>query len=284
MVAQGDTGVDAVTGEEIQGVAIPPRAPEQAMKQKPVNAFAELMSQKPKPRPADPAKKPWEGKNFFGGRDGLNAYCVDPEAFGADRIISYNDKFVMIWDMFPKADIHTLVLPRDQDKNVLHPFDAFENPELLAETKTEVEKAKQLVATELRRRYGRLSATEQARNKAMEADELPDQLPPGRDWLKSVKAGIHAHPSMTHLHVHVMSTDNVNDCLRHGKHYESFNTDFLVPLEAFPLAKDDPRRHPKTNGIIDQDLICWRCGKNFGRKFAKLKAHLDDEFEAWKKE
>ncbi|KAF2225728.1 histidine triad nucleotide-binding protein [Elsinoe ampelina] len=237
-----------------------------------------------KPKPADPNHKPWENKKFYGGRDGLKAYTVEPEAFGPDRMISYNDDFVLIHDMYPKSSIHTLVLPRDPIKNEEHPFDAFEDPEFLAKTKVETEKAKQLVASELRRRYGRYSTQEQARIEAMEADEMPDELPPGRDWLKEVKAGIHAHPSMTHLHVHVMSRDNVNECMRHRKHYESFNTDFLVPLEAFPLAPDDVRRHPGANGILDQDLRCWRCGQNFGNKFAKLKAHLDEEFEAWKKE
>jgi aprataxin len=31
-------------------------------------------------------------------------------------------------------------------------------------------------------------------------------------------------------------------------------------------------------------MKCWRCEENFGNKFARLKVHLDDEFEAWKKE
>ncbi|KAF4553831.1 Aprataxin-like protein [Elsinoe fawcettii] len=283
-MAQDEGNVDAVTGEEIRGTAIPSNGTKDraATQQKSTNAFTELMSRKPKP--ADPNHKPWEDKKFFGGRDGLKAYTVEPEAFGPDRVISYNDKYVLIHDMYPKSSIHALVLPVDSVKNEQHPFDAFEDPVFLAETKVEVEKAKQVVASELRRRYGRFSAQEQARNKAMEADDVPDTLPPGRDWLKEVKAGIHAHPSMTHLHVHVMSVDNVNDCMRHRKHYESFNTDFLVPLEAFPLSQDDPRRSPGRSGILNQDLRCWRCGKNFTNKFAKLKQHLDEEFETWKKE
>lgn len=40
------------------------------------------------------------------------------------------------------------------------------------------------------------------------------------------------------------------------------------------------QRQGQTNG----DLICWRCGKNFRRKFKKLKDHLAVEFDAWKQE
>ncbi|PNS19393.1 Aprataxin-like protein [Sphaceloma murrayae] len=276
--------VDAITGETIKGVEIPNHGGKAGNTGEPQNAFAFLMSQKPHPTPAEPKNRPWEDKKFYGGRDGLKAYTVEPEAFGSDRIISFDDKFVHIWDMFPKAAVHTLVLTRDFSKDELHPFDAFEDPVFLEETKVAVDKAKQVVASELRRRFGRYSASEQARIAAMEADEIPDELPEGRDWLKEVKAGIHAHPSMTHLHVHVMSVDNTGDCLSHAKHYESFNTGFLVPLEAFPLGPDDPRRHPGSNGIINQDLKCWRCGRNFGRKFKALKEHLSEEFETWKRE
>lgn len=190
----------------------------------------------------------------------------------------------MINDMYPKSSVHTLILPRDFSKNVIHPFDAFEDPQFLAQVKEEVKKAKGIVAEELRRRYGKFSAAERPRIEAMEADDPPEKLPEGRDWMKDVITGIHAHPSMTHLHVHVMSRDMVSECMKHRRHYESFNTAFLVDLDSFPLAKDDPRRHPGRNGILDQDLKCWRCGKNFDHKFSRLRKHLDEEFESWKRE
>jgi aprataxin len=72
--------------------------------------------------------------------------------------------------------------------------------------------------------------------------------------------------------------------MKHRKHYNSFATEFFIPIEDFPLAKDDPRRHPSKAGYLDEDMKCWRCGRNFGNKFARLKEHLADEFDAWKKE
>lgn len=221
---------------------------------------------------------------FFAGRDGLGAYCADPAVFPSSRVIYHTDSFVVINDLYPKSTVHTLLLPRDGTRNVLHPFDAFEDADFLSSVRQELSKVRTMVADELRRKYGRFSVTEKPRIGAMEADQPPDELPAGRDWSQDVISGIHAHPSMTHLHVHVMSRDMVSDCLKHRRHYESFNTPFLVDIDQFPLAKNDPRRHPGRSGYLDQDLKCWRCGKNFGSKFGKLKTHLSEEFEEWKRQ
>lgn len=229
------------------------------------------MSRKPNP----------EAKAFY-GRDALGAYTADPEAFPKSRVIYHNDRMVVINDMYPKSLVHILVLPRSP-LHVLHPFNAFEDPQLLAETKEEVEKAKVIVANELRRRYGRFSASDRPRLEAMESDNPPDELPPGRDWMKEVIAGIHAGPSMSHLHVHVMSRDMVSKCLTRQTHYQSFTTPFLVRLEEFPLAKDDIRWRPNRGGYLHEEMHCWRCGENFER-ISKLKKHLEEEFDDWKRE
>jgi len=71
--------------------------------------------------------------------------------------------------------------------------------------------------------------------------------------------------------------------MRHKKHYNSFATPFLVPIEDFPLDEGDVRRHPGREGYLDRELVCWRCGKGFGRKFKELKGHLEEELEEWKR-
>ncbi|KAK7745164.1 aprataxin-like protein [Diatrype stigma] len=113
------------------------------------------------------------------------------------------------------------------------------------------------------------------------------QLPPGRDWEAEVLVGVHAHPSMNDLHVHVVSRDMHSACLKHAKHYNSFATPFLVPLDDLPLAPGDPRLPrpgTKNENYLARDLRCWRCGEGFGRRFARLKEHLEVEFQEWKKE
>ena len=89
---------------------------------------------------------------------------------------------------------------------------------------------------------------------------------------------------MTHLHIHVLSRDRVSECMKRKKHYNSFNTPFLIDVADFPLAEDDVRRHPGKEGYLDRPLVCWRCGKNFRNGFAKLKRHLEEELEVWKRE
>lgn len=221
---------------------------------------------------------------IFQGRAGLGAYIEDPASFPHNRVFSYTDKWVVVDDLYPKSSVHVLLLPRDRTISLTHPIEALGDPVFLAEAKEEIKKLRSLVAKELRRRYGKFSAQEQERERAMEAELVPDELPPGRDWDTEVRSGIHAHPSMDNLHIHVLSVDRVSGSLKQRAHYNSFATPFFIPLEAFPLASDDPRRHPGREGYLDSDLICWRCRKNFGNKFMRLKEHLAEEFEEWKRE
>lgn len=225
---------------------------------------------------------------MFKDRNGLGAYLADPKAFPASRVIYHTDKFVAIHDLYPKASVHTLLLPRSKKHNLIHPIDAFEDAEFLAEVKAETSRLRVLVAKELKRRFGAGSQKDKEREEALaaagEGDHDEATLPPGRDWLAEVKVGIHTRPSMNHLHVHVLSRDMHSECLTHRKHYNSFNTPFLVDVADFPLARDDPRRHPGREGYMDSNLKCWRCGSDFGNKFKALKEHLEKEFEEWKKQ
>ncbi|KAI0166951.1 HIT-like protein [Hypoxylon sp. FL1284] len=285
---------DAITKEEIAGTA-PAPDPEgtgvsQGTKR---NAFSELMSPKPKTAKSssDPAgPRPLASTRgaltrTFKERDGLGAYTQDPASFPASRVIFYDDDFVAINDLYPKATVHALLLPRAPGPSRLHPFDAFEDAAFLAAVRGATARLRRLVAKELQRRYGPRSARDRAREAVLSGDDGDDgELPPGRDWEAELLVGVHAHPSMNGLHVHVLSPDMISPCMRHRKHYNSFNTPFLVGLADFPLAPDDPRRHPGRAGYNDRDLRCWRCGKNFGRGFKQLKDHLEVEFEAWQKE
>ena len=233
---------------------------------------------------SDPARM-----TTFLGRDGLGAYLSSPASFPPSRVIYYDEKWVVINDLFPKSSVHILLLPRDPAKQLLHPFDAFKDLEFLKEVQIEVQKLRKLVAKELHRRYGKFSALDQKRQRAIDAldgesDSESRHLPIGRDWSPSVISGIHAGPSMNHVHIHILSVDRHSECMKHRKHYNSFSTPFLIDVEDFPLDKGDERRHPGRERYMDRDLKCWRCGKLFGNKFSRLKEHLDEEFEKWKNE
>lgn len=206
-------------------------------------------------------------------------------------MIYHDEKWVVIHDLFPKSTIHLLLLPRDPAKQRLHPFEAFEDLQFLNEVRAEVKKLRVLAAKELGRRFAKGSARDRRWQRALDAldggEESEDQsstIPEKRDWSASVISGVHAGPSMNHLHIHVLSVDRRSECMRHRKHYNSFATPFLIDVEDFPLEKGDDRRHPGREGYLNRDLKCWRCARNFGNKFSKLKDHLEVEFEEWKKE
>ena len=223
-------------------------------------------------------------KNYIDGRDGLGVYLDNPAKHSPKRVLSYSDEYVIVNDLYPKSSVHLLVLSRDNEKNGLHPFEAFKDEAFLNAMRSEVQKVRNIVASELRRKYGSFSLSDKARSEAINMDPplSPSELPTGRDWGRDVISGVHAHPSMSHVHVHVLSVDRLSKCLRHKKHYNSFNTPFLVPLEDLPLAADDPRWHPGKQGYLKSDLICWRCGENYGKAFTAFKRHLVEEFETWK--
>ncbi|MCJ1258285.1 aprataxin-like protein [Lignoscripta atroalba] len=291
MANQPETNEDAITTEEMTSTSIPLPAQsttdstDSSPPRKPTNAFSELMSPKSKHAPPPPRQPPPTLQ--FTGRDGLGAYIASPASFPRSRVISHSPKFVVINDLYPKSSIHTLLLPRDGTKTLLHPLSALQHDAtFLAEVQAEVQKLRVLVASELRRRYGKFSAQEKLRDQAMDADPPPakEALPPGRDYSKDVISGIHASPSMSHLHIHVLSVDRMSEFLRHRRHYNSFNTPFLVDVDDFPLREGDERLRAGKMGYLDWELRCWRCGKGFGNRFKALKAHLEEEFEEWKME
>ncbi|KAF1933294.1 HIT-like protein [Didymella exigua CBS 183.55] len=284
---------DPIVAEEIDGMS-KPQASNTTTASKRTNAFAELMSaKKPKPglvsaeAPVKPLK--WD----LDARNGLGLYIEHPEKNPEGLVVEYDDDFVVINDKFPKASVHLLLIPRKSEYYEQHPLCLLSTDSAFrAEVQTRVIRLKQLAASELRRKYGRHSASDLSYQTALSdlmnsADPPPpDQrdavLPPGRDWLSEIKAGVHTHPSMNHMHIHVMSQEMHSPCLKHKKHYLSFNSSFFVSVEEFPLQGGSERYKPGTWPVWD--MKCWRCGENYQNKFAKLKAHLGEEFEAWKKE
>lgn len=240
---------------------------------------------KSKPQPSPRASPASPARWVKGGPDGLGPYIVHPENFPATRVVAHSPDFVVVNDLFPKSSVHVLILPRSQAHTLQHPFDAFRDPAFQASVRREIDTVKDMVARELQRRFGAGSKAEARRQAVLNGDEeLADgeDLPEGRDWKAEVVSGIHARPSMSHLHVHVLSREMHSPALKHRKHYNSFNTPFLIDVADFPLAEDDPRLHPGKEQYLKRDLTCWRCGRNFGNRFKAFKEHLEVEFEAWR--
>ncbi|KAF2727866.1 HIT-like protein [Polyplosphaeria fusca] len=250
-----------------------------------------------RPKPTTPAPSPSRKKKktpTFNPRDGLGTYITSPSSHPLSRVLEYDDEFVVINDMYPKSSVHLLLLPRDPTLSDTHPLDALtHNPSFLSSVRERVTHLKTLVATELRRRYGLNSESDTPYQNALSvlmaspsAPSVPSErdalLPAGRDWTREVIAGVHAHPSMNHLHIHVLSRDMYSECVRHKKHYLSFTTGFFVELDAFPLEEESERW--ECSGWPKWNMVCWRCGRGFGNRFQELKGHLAEEFEGWIRE
>ncbi|RMZ71155.1 hit domain-containing [Pyrenophora seminiperda CCB06] len=298
--AQSEQTYEAITAEDIAGTEPPsPAQPEvDAASQKRPNAFTELMSQSKKTKSstvpaADASSKSNAVLTNSGPRDQLFFYIDKPELNPEGRIVEYDDDFVVINDKYPKASVHLLLQPRKPAYYSQHPLRALStDPAFLAEVRTRCDRLKKLAASELRRLYGGTSLSDQPYHAALEemmsAPEPPSLeeqaalLPPGRDWSKDILVGVHTHPSMNHLHIHIISSDMHSSCMKHKRHYLSYHTSFFVHLDEFPLEEGSPRYHP--GPWPGWDMKCWRCGKNFKNKFATLQKHLDEEFEEWRRE
>lgn len=235
------------------------------------------MASKGKPKPKPPRARGGSfrgiadaGFRKFQSREALGMYIDNPGAYmgtksygatGGDpnaaltvtgQVIYYSDSFVAIHDKFPKASVHCLLLPRDPRFYSQHPVFLLSRRDdigkaFLHAIRAEAEKLRTIVASELRRRLGKFSAADALREAVLRGEaDITDtnstELPAGRDWSKDVVLGVHARPSMSHLHVHVFSRDMHSEKVRNRKHYNSFTTPFLVPLDEFPLAADDPRQ------------------------------------------
>jgi aprataxin len=248
------------------------------------NAFSELMSPKQKAHPKTTRQvRSNDPDNLGDPRNGLLPYIKAPEDHA--RVIRFSDDFVLIRDAFPKAVVHLLLMPRDPSKYNLHAHTALADAAFLAKFRKEANECMLLAASELANACALYSARHKQRIKAMDDGTDPAKLPPARDFTKEIRMGFHAHPSMNHLHLHIFSRDMYSPALKHRKHYNSFNTDFLLPLHEFPYNEDDEKRSVAyQNANLKKDFKCWRCGRMFGNHFKQLKEHLDQEFLEWRKE
>jgi len=217
-------------------------------------------------------------------RDNLLLYILSPLDAPGSEIVYHTESWVLIKDLYPKSTVHFLLLPRDPEFYTLHPFHAFRDPAFLAAAREEASKVRIIAASELARLHGDYSATEKPRREAMRSVQLSAQLPPGRDWGRDIQLGVHAFPSMNHLHIHVISKDMYSPKMKNKKHYNSFNGPFFVPLDDFPLPDGDERWNPSEAKFLRRDMICWRCGANFENRFRKLQDHLKEEFLSWRSE
>ncbi|KAJ7994339.1 hypothetical protein DPEC_G00264840 [Dallia pectoralis] len=168
---------------------------------------------------------------------GLKSSMQDPK-----MQVYKDDRVVVIKDKYPKARYHWLVLPWESIPSV---------------------KA-------LRREHCDL-----LRHMEQVADGVVEQHCPDHNLLK-FRLGYHAIPSMSQVHLHVISQDFDSPCLKNKKHWNSFTTNYFIDSkEIIGMLEKDGRVTVKegTEDLLKLNLRCHVCGAEIST-IPKLKEHL----------
>jgi hypothetical protein len=108
--------------------------------------------------------------------------------------------------------------------------------------------------------------------------QLPGCQPVPKGW----QLGFHAVPSMVRLHLHVVSRDFDSPCLKHKKHWNSFNTGAFKHLDDVVKELQQSGRvdidSEEAQRLLKQDYKCHVCGVKRGN-LAKLKLHIQQHTE-----
>jgi len=160
----------------------------------------------------------------------------------AERVVFSTPEVVVIKDKFPKAKHHFLVLPREELDN--------------------------LQSLELKH----LSLLEQ-----MQA--VGNQVA-ARHTDSQFRMGFHAKPSMLHLHLHLISQEFESVGLKTKRHWNSFTTDFFLPVENVIAELKELGKVKKKDDLaanIDLPLACHKCDLK-PKNMPELKKHIATHF------
>ncbi len=218
------------------------------------NAFSVLMrgaresatAEKDRANKAAKKKKssrgPWAGK--------LRVYCERPDQYS--NVVLFDEKFVVIRDIYPKATYHFLVLVRDSSVDSVIDLDpAGGSVDLVSSMVSMGER----VVTELK----------------LDGAEF--------------RYGFHSIPSMDGLHLHVISQDFCSPSLKTKRHYNSFTTAFFLDASFVVETLREGRRvdvdDEECSAILrSSPLVCHACGVD-AKNMPSLKAHLEEHRDSF---
>ena len=90
--------------------------------------------------------------------------------------------------------------------------------------------------------------------------------------------GYHTVPSMSQIHLHVISRDFISPCLKHKKHWNSFNTEYFINSAEVieKIEQDGEYMEPSSEvskQLLNTPLKCNQC-EYVPTNFPALKQHL----------
>ncbi|KAG2449967.1 hypothetical protein HYH02_000071 [Chlamydomonas schloesseri] len=175
----------------------------------------------------------------------LRKTALDPDG-SQQQVLHKDEQVVMIMDAFPKARNHALVIARDPALRSIADLRAAHVPLL--------EHMRQVAQAWVAKRR--------------------EQVP----GAAAFKLGFHAVPSMCQLHLHVISQDFDSPALKNKKHWNTFTTEFFLPLEAVlaelasqgRIALISEAEEKRLEGL---ELRCHACGRP-EKTIPALKSHI----------
>lgn len=171
---------------------------------------------------------------------GLKTSMQDPK-----MQVYKDDQVVVIKDKYPKARHHWLVLP----------WRAIPSLRALCGEDCDLVKHMQQVA-----------------------DKMIQQCPDSGSL--DFRTGYHAIPSMSHVHLHVISQDFDSSCFKNKKHWNSFTTDyFMESRDVIRMLETNGKVTVKENisELLKLPLRCHVCHKEI-TTLPALKEHLKSHF------
>ncbi|KAG2429067.1 hypothetical protein HXX76_011307 [Chlamydomonas incerta] len=175
----------------------------------------------------------------------LRKTAQDPDS--SQQQVLYKDaQVVMIMDAFPKARSHALVIAR--------------NPALRS-------------IADLRAEH--VPLLEHMRHVTQDWIAKRREQVPGT---AAFKLGFHAVPSMCQLHLHVISQDFDSPALKNKKHWNTFTTEFFLPLDQVLGELASQGRvtlisEAEEKRLEGKELSCHACGK-LEKNIPALKSHI----------
>lgn len=160
-------------------------------------------------------------------------------------IVQSDDLMVTIKDAYPKARHHYLVLPKE---NIPH-----------------------------LRALGRLHVP-LLENMLANGRKLAEEVKDKEGKRATFRYGYHASPSMTRLHMHVVSQDLDSPCLKNKKHWNSFTSGFFLDAErVISILQEEGKVELDVKGVYEpmlkSPLKCHVCHKEL-QNMPKLKEHI----------
>ncbi|NXG56531.1 APTX protein, partial [Hemiprocne comata] len=186
--------------------------------------------------PHEEASSKKAGEHLGHWSQGLKTSMQDPK-----MQVYKDEKTVVIKDKYPKARYHWLILPWDPISS------------LKSVTRDHLELLEHMHAV---------------------GQKMIEQCP-ARESLE-FRLGYHAIPSMSQLHLHVISQDFDSPALKTKKHWNSFTTDyFLSSQDVIDMVRSKGKVMVKdhTSDLLKLPLRCHRCKQQLST-IPQLKEHL----------